>query len=303
LSVEPETSSVNHHPCFITLNPALDLFYQSPHTPTPNEICFADSMRMVPGGKGINAAIALRKANPTTKVTSIQSGGTPFDGFFHEQLQQHDVEPLILPGLGQMRINTHVFSEQGKRMTKINAPGVPMSPSVLEELCANLSRLRPTFLLLCGSLPPGLAPDSYKRLVAWGKAHQSSVWLDTRGPALAEALQAEPAGVKINADELREIAPECSTDHPDTLVRKAREWKTTLCITDGPHPVWVADGQRVRSYTPPPLGDLPRQTLGGGDAFFGGWIAGLAQGLSEPECIRLAFQTASEQLVSSSRTL
>ncbi|MDX1972427.1 MAG: PfkB family carbohydrate kinase, partial [Candidatus Sumerlaeia bacterium] len=246
------------HHCFITLNPALDLFYQSLHTPTPNEICFADSLRMLPGGKGINAAMAFRKAFPVARVTSIQSGGTSFDPFFREQLQQFGIEALFLPGLGQMRINTHVFSEQGKRMTKINAPGVPISPSVLEALCANLSRIRPAFLLLCGSLPPGLPPDSYKRLVAWGKAHQSTVWLDTRGTPLAEALKAEPAGVKINADELREIAPECSTNHPDSLVQKAREWHTTLCITDGPQSVWVADAHGARSYTPPPLGELPR---------------------------------------------
>src|SRR6185369_10728624 len=61
------------------------------------------------------------------------------------------------------------------------------------------------WLMLCGSLPPGVPADFYARLIAAATKHKVRTMLDTDGDALEAGIEGKPTVVHTNQGEAERL--------------------------------------------------------------------------------------------------
>jgi fructose-1-phosphate kinase PfkB-like protein len=59
--------------------------------------------------------------------------------------------------------------------------------------------------MLCGSIPPGVPPDVYVRLIEIARKKKVHTMLDTDGEALQRGIEAEPTAVHANQAEAERL--------------------------------------------------------------------------------------------------
>src|SRR5438045_6657754 len=59
--------------------------------------------------------------------------------------------------------------------------------------------------MLCGSLPPGVPSDCYKRIIELARKKKIETLLDTDGDALLHGIEARPATVAPNQQEAERL--------------------------------------------------------------------------------------------------
>ncbi|MCI8385000.1 MAG: 1-phosphofructokinase family hexose kinase [Acutalibacter sp.] len=186
--------------CTVTLNPALDC-YLAPARLVPGEVNRYGEPRFLPGGKGVNVSLLLHSLGEDTLAMGIAAGFTGRE--LENMLRQAGCRCTFfyLPQ-GDTRLNLKLMPP-GQPETALNGEGphIPEETMVrLEEHLAAVLR-EGDILVLSGSLPGCLPPDTYIRL-ARTVPRNVKVVLDAAGPALAAGLKAKPFLVKPNLEEL-----------------------------------------------------------------------------------------------------
>jgi 1-phosphofructokinase len=149
--------------------------------------------------------------------------------------------------------------------------------------------------VLSGSLPPGAPDDFYARIVRDLHDSPARVVVDSSGPALVAALADGPDLIKPNQEELAEAAGRdvrTLRDAVDAAEELRRRGAAVVLVSLGANGALLVDGNGVLHGEAPAV---PRSTVGAGDAFLAGFLAGGgagAQGLTEA----LAFGAAATSL-------
>ena len=187
----------------VTLNPSLDRAVEVDAL-TRGEVIRATAAHLDPGGKGVNVSRALL-ANGVPSVAVLPCGGDE-GGQLVRLLKAEGVEVLAVPITGRTRSNITLAEPDGT-VTKVNEPGPAMYRAEFDEItdrvltCAGSA----DWVVLCGSVPPGLPDDAYAQLCHRLRAAGIRVAVDTSGPALREAALAGANLLKPNRDELAEV--------------------------------------------------------------------------------------------------
>jgi 1-phosphofructokinase len=261
----------------LTLNPSVDRTVEV-ETLERGEVMRALSVRVDPGGKGINVSRALAAHGlPTRAVVTV--GGAEGEHLV-TLLRDTGIEIVPVPIQGAIRSNITVAEPDGTT-TKFNEPGAQLSA---DELAAVIMAVRRAvesadWLVASGSLPTGTPASSYADLVHMLSGSGTRVAVDTSGPALEAVLAAGPALVKPNRDELAEVTGRRLVTIAD-VVEAARELRDrgagTVLASMGPEgAVLVEEGGAIYGRTPavPPL-----SSVGAGDAMLAGFLAGGGRG-------------------------
>lgn len=162
--------------------------------------------RVDPGGKGVNVSRALTvHGRPTTAVLPL---GGPEGTMLRALLAEAGVTVHAVPIAGATRSNISLVRPDGTT-TKINEPGPQLDPDEADRffraVVAEIER-RPEWVVASGSLPPGLGPDLYARLVTAGREYGVPVAVDTTRTALVQAARAGADLLKPNDEELAQAA-------------------------------------------------------------------------------------------------
>lgn len=164
--------------------------------------------RIVPAGKGINVAKAIKTLGEDVRVV----------GVVHENNQAQFSQYLLGMGIGThfisvpgtTRINVTLVETKVGQSTHINsaAAGIPprVENEVLQYFESNVAS--GDVCLLCGSIPKGMNTDVYKKLIRICKEKGAVVLLDTYGEALKIGVRAKPHMVKPNLEELESFFDE-----------------------------------------------------------------------------------------------
>ncbi|WP_250448250.1 1-phosphofructokinase family hexose kinase, partial [Actinotalea sp. C106] len=188
----------------VTLNPSLDRTVEVDDL-VRGEVLRARGVHLHPGGKGVNVTRALL-ANGVASRAVLPVAGAEGDQLVG-LLTAEAVDVVTVPVSGRTRSNVTIAEADGT-VTKLNEPGPALDAADLDRLLDGaLATVAPHgWVVLCGSLPPGVPTDHYAAMTR--RAHQAGarVALDTSGPALVEALAAAPDLIKPNAEELAEAA-------------------------------------------------------------------------------------------------
>jgi len=280
----------------VTLNPSLDRTIELDRL-AQGCVQRVKAARLDPGGKGVNVARALL-ANGVPTLAVVPVAGVEGDQLVR-LLELEGVDVAVVPVLGHTRSNITIAEADGT-VTKLNEPGASLGADDLDALASNvLAAASPhSWVVLCGSLPPGLRADAYATLTHRFVAAGLRVAVDTSGPALRAAVAVGPELVKPNADELAEAVgrPLCSRSE---VVAAARELQglgaQTVLVSLGAEGAILVDQDVVVGESPV---HEPRSSVGAGDAFLAGFLSGRHHGASSREAFAeaLAWGAAAVQL-------
>lgn len=284
----------------LTLNPAIDQTVVL-EALAPGQVHRARAVHAHAGGKGVNVACCLADWGLPVAAAGVlgSDNAAPFTQVFTEK----GIDDCFVWIPGETRTNLKLLDRRSGDTTDINLPGLTVTPGTLDAARAVLLDLAEagSFVVLAGSLPGGLPPETYRDLTRRLKARGARVVLDVSGGPLSASLAAEPDAlpyaVKPNRHELEEWAGRPLPALADVLdsARALHASGIALVVVslgaDGALFV-SADGAVQAS---PPATQVT-STVGAGDALVAGLVAGLQDGLALEDMARRALAFASAKL-------
>jgi 1-phosphofructokinase/tagatose 6-phosphate kinase len=208
-----------------------------------------------------------------------------------EQLRSEAVLTDFTRIAGETRINLAVIDPTSGEQTEINERGPAVSPEEVVRFVERLDYLAAgaRLCVLAGTLPPGAGDDLYARLIKDLNARGLVVVLDAEGEAMLEGVRAGATVVTPNEQEAEELVGQEFSDPGDLahgLSELVRLGAGEAAITrpDGCAAV-VGEGsaRRFLEVRTEPLD--PVSTVGSGDAFLAGYVAGRYEGRSPEDSL------------------
>jgi 1-phosphofructokinase len=262
----------------LTLNPSLDRTLEVALL-EPGKVLRATAVHLDPGGKGVNVTRALL-ANGFGSCAVLPCGG-PAGLELARMLESESVRVVAVPTENPTRSNITLVDRSDGTVTKINEPGGALTDREYAAVSAAVLEHVHTadWVVLCGSLPPGLPEDTYAELARRFSAAGASVAVDTSGPALRASLAAAPDLVKPNREELAEAV---GREVPDlqSVVKAADELRGlgagAVLVSLGAEGAVLVDAAGSRVVRGPRV--TARSTVGAGDALLAGFLSAGAAG-------------------------
>jgi 1-phosphofructokinase len=263
----------------LTANPSIDRTLMVERVQR-GRVIRAGAAQVDAGGKGVNVSRVLAR-NGYETLAVLPSGGA--EGAQLEALLAAESVGLLPVRVGgAVRANVSLIEPDGT-VTKINEPGPMLTDEEQDMLLATtLTASRPGgWVAVCGSLPPGVNPDFYARLIVRLRQRGAKVALDTSEVSLELGLPAGPNLVKPNRDELSAV-----TGRPLRTLGDVVE-AAKLVHDKGAEVVLVSlgvDGAVLVDECGATHGEAPvaapRSAVGAGDALLAGFLAAGGQGVS-----------------------
>ena len=239
------------------------------------EVTRARSARVDPGGKGVNISRALT-AHGTATTAVLPAGGSE-GRLLCDLLAEAGVHAVAVPITMSTRANISILEPDGTT-TKINEPGPLLDQDEQERLlAAAIAQLQAntSWLVGCGSLPPGLDADFFARLVRAGTDHGIRVAIDTTHTPLVLAAQAGAALLKPNREELAEATGRTLATIGD-VVLAAESLRTPggqVIVSLGEHGALLVDEHgAVLAAATAATTRAPGSTVGAGDSLLAGFL-------------------------------
>src|SRR5215475_12552537 len=259
----------------VTLNPALDVTHHVPGVDWDGVNRPAVTGARA-GGKGLNVARTLRAVGAQVQVIGLAGGVTGEQ--MVSALGELGVPASFTRIGGETRRTFAVVDTTRGRTALFNEPGPPVGPDEYAECCVAYDKalVGCSAVVLSGSLPPGLSPDTYAELGAMAAAAGVPAVLDAHGEALRRGVAARPAIVKPNLAELEALAGRrlSTARGVDTgaVALAARELMAAgpraVVVTLGADGLWAVTGDGSWRAVPP--GDVGGNPTGAGDAVAAG---------------------------------
>jgi len=280
----------------VTPNPALDKIYwverlsQDPETPLTRATKSISS----PGGKGINVSVFLAQLGLESIAMGFIAGHT--GRVIENSLRELGVTTNFVWTDGETRINMTIL-ERGKedRPIEVSESGPQIEAAAIEQFMRKYKRIlgRAAYVVLGGSLPPGVDPGLYKELIRLAQEHNVPTIINAGGEALRLAVEAAPYMVKPDVRERKEVcgvqidSSEKLMEVCKALVNKgtkivllSHEITGDLLIT--PDGIWDFVARDV----------VFQNIVGAEDALVGGMVYKLYQGSSIEEAARFGMAAA-----------
>jgi 1-phosphofructokinase family hexose kinase len=190
---------------FVAGHPSVDRLYEV-EAVQPGRIHRPSLVRVVPGGKGLNAARAARRLGGSTHVLAVLAGHA--GRWIAEALAADGVDGTFVWTEGETRTSVSVASssDPGGLVTGFYEGSPPIPADAWAELEAAAMQVMAGAEMVClsGGLIDGAPIDGYRRIVDMAHGRELPVAIDSHGPQLLEALEAGPELVKLNAEEAAE---------------------------------------------------------------------------------------------------
>jgi tagatose 6-phosphate kinase len=270
----------------ITLNAAVDKTYVVNNF-TLDRVHRPLEMKSVAGGKGINVARVCKTLGKPSLASGFVGGHN--GRFIENHLKMEGIPYDFVRVKGESRLCIAIVDLINKTQTEVNEWGPPVGEREARRLERKVKELLPkaSFLVFCGSAPPGTPPDIFARLTKLAKDFEVPAILDTSGELLRLGLEARPFMVKPNIRELEYLIEGDLNDEDDVIeaMRAISDKAEIVVVTMGKEgAIMLAEGRII--YTPGL--DVPFvSAVGSGDSFLAGFICGLLDGLSLEDCLRL----------------
>ena len=281
----------------LTANPAID------KTVTVDRLVFEDrayiqSTTESAGGRGINASRVLHSFGAET-LAILVSGG-PEGERLEALLATAGFPTEVVPISHAIRNNLTISDQQGLTV-KLNESGPMISPEEIAALeRAVTKRLdNAQWLMICGSVPPGVDTEFYCRLIETARSKNVKTLLDTDGDALLHAIEAGPTVVKPNQQEAERLLNRAliTRQHFREAVTRIRALGAeSVMLSLGSRGVVASRGGQILEAVPPRIDALC--PIGAGDASAAAFVWADTNGKDFAECLRwsVAAGTASAAL-------
>lgn len=288
----------------VTLNPAFD---RTLHLPSfrMDALNRAKRVTLQASGKGVNVARALARLGVPTICLGIIAGDAG------RALQAHLVREGLATNFveadstGETRTNITLVVDGRRIETKINEPGPTVDAAALDQLAARLAAMaRQAFaVVFSGSLPPGAPADAYARLIDVAQQAGALAVLDADGEPLRLGLEARPFLIKPNQRETEQLIGrplKSIREVVDAANDLARSGTVVLITLGGRGAVLATPPGHATTATGCWRISTPKiravNTVGAGDAFLAGSLAGVYRGVGIADALRQAARAAQQHL-------
>ncbi|MBM3764791.1 MAG: 1-phosphofructokinase family hexose kinase [Acidobacteria bacterium] len=281
----------------LTLNPAVDRNVQA------DRLVFEDrayilSTNETAGGRGINASTVIHAFGVATKAIACTGGKN--GKRFEELLAGVGFPTALVKIRHSIRANLTIVDKQGLAV-KLNERGPHIQASELEKVertvADNLDGAK--WLMLCGSVPPGVAPDFYARIIRLAQKAGVKTLLDTDGDALVSGMDAGPTAVAPNqaeAERLLNRALITQAHFKNAAARMVAMGAESAIVSLGSRGAVAANKDTVISAAAPSIDAVC--PIGAGDALAAAFVWALADGKPFEDAVKwgVAAGTASAAL-------
>jgi 6-phosphofructokinase 2 len=261
----------------ITLNPALDrtIWIDRIRDDVSNRILDECSYA---GGKSIDVSKVLKNLDMDSIALGFVGGfaGRELEG----RLLNEGIQSDFIRVAGETRTNIILHEKETGRQLAFNARGPEIRPSEIMQLVEQLEKLPcPELVTIGGSLPPGVSPEIYRKIIMiFGKC-RARVVLDVDGHALSAGIKARPNIIKPNIHELSELVGR-ELSKMDDVVAAAREINQggveIVLVSMGARGILLVSNGEEYVAEPPEV--EVENTIGAGDSSVAGFIFGLITG-------------------------
>ena len=283
----------------ITLNPALDKTVVVPDL-TVDAVNRITELRQDAGGKGINVSKVIAKLGGQSEAIAILAGGT--GAWIKSALEEAGITVRSIEVEGETRTNLKVVDPIKHQNTDINEPGPIVTDHMLNELLEKLAREIPEgdIVVISGSVPKGVAEDTYAKWVTLMRMFGKKVFLDVDGVQLENALEHCPYFTKPNNHELAALLGRKLATTED-IAEAAKELNgrgvKKVVISMGGDGAIMATDEGVWHASPVkvPVGS----TVGAGDSVVAAFAYAEELGMGIEETLKLAMATGAANVMQS----
>jgi len=187
----------------VTLNPAIDRTISVDRLAFEDR-AYIDSRGESPGGRGINAACVIHSFGG--KALAIITSGGPTGERLQELLSCCGFPVMVVPIQKESRTNLTITDRHGLTVN-LNEAGPQMEKAEITRL-EKVVREKldgAAWLMLAGSLPPGVPQNFYARLIVKAREKKVKTLLDADGEALRHGIEAGPTVVSPNQQEAERL--------------------------------------------------------------------------------------------------
>lgn len=287
----------------VTLNPGLDrvLWTKELNEGIPNR---ATDDKILIGGKGIGVSRAL--ANLGIKSTAFGFVG----GFAGDMLNKHleeemNIQVYFTKIRGETRINVTIYIHSSEKYIQINTSGPKISSRECDDLLHKVKCIsNPEFITVGGSLPQGLEPEIYRKIMKIAKEKDAKVILDIDGHSLKTCIDAKPNIIKPNINELSDFMGYKlkSMDKAIKAARSIHEYGIDIVLVSmgAKGMLMIANGEE---YLAEPPKIMVKNVLGAGDSSIAGFIYGMVNGGDMKEALIYAVAAGTAATLSNGEIL
>lgn len=268
----------------LALNPAID------RTLWVERMDFGETNRVrrecrYAGGKGIDVSRVLTDLGVPNKALGFTGG------FAGEELECRLINEGVMCEFirisGETRTNIIVNDDGSGRQLLLNTVGPEVTPYELGELLKKIEGVEDaSFVAMGGSLPAGVHPQTYRRIIWSMRKKGVATLLDADGEALRAGVEASPDYIKPNKRELGGLVGRELKGTEDVLeaAEEARGMGAgTVVVSLGADGIMLV-GEGGRYWAVPPKVNAVN-SVGVGDSAVAGFIYGLVGGMDEKESL------------------
>ena len=279
MTIGPDNSPELADVVVVTLNPTFDLILEVPGFQLGSHQQGRQLQRL-PAGKGLNISRTLDALGVASIITGFV--GQQSLAEFEQVLLDTRITGQFFAVPGHTRQNVTILDPSSSTDTHIRQQGPEITKHDLDRIGAKIALLagRDTLVAFAGSLPPGVSPADFVRLLRICSDEGARAVLDTSGPALDAAVDQRPWLIKPNRNEFAQLIGR-SEQSIEQIVRSARE------LTDRvPHilislaeqgALLVTQDLAVHAVMDQSDSAAVANTVGSGDSLLAAFLAGLVQ--------------------------
>lgn len=271
----------------ITLNPALD------RTITVKSLIEDETIRVISenryaGGKGVDASRVIRELGGKSIALGFVGG---YDGL---ELEGRLVNDGVLTNFvhisGNTRTNVIVYENTTGKRFLISAPGPTIEPYEIGQLYNQILSLPELdYIVISGSIPPGVRPTIYGQLVMTAKNLGAIVALDADGEPMKEGVRLGPHIIKPNIHELGRLVGRTIKSEKEIVATSRKLCSKGIeiaIVSRGAKGLMVVTKNKTIKAVPPFV--KVQSAVGAGDTTLAGFVLAYSKKRPLEECVRLA---------------
>jgi 6-phosphofructokinase 2 len=186
----------------LTINPAIDRVISVDRLAFEDR-SYINSKSESPGGRGINASCVIQSFGGSTLALLISGGDT---GKRLEQLMRGCFPFEVIPVAREIRTNLTITDRHGLTVNlNEKGPQLEKSEVALVEKTVREALNRATWLMICGSAPPGVPDTFYGKLIAMARKKKVRTLLDADVESLRHGIEEKPTVVTPNQQEAERL--------------------------------------------------------------------------------------------------
>ncbi|MEC4685064.1 MAG: 1-phosphofructokinase [Nitrospirota bacterium] len=271
----------------ITLNPAMDrtLWIEKIRPDDSNRI---KKEERYAGGKGIDVSRVLTSLEVVNKALGFVGGfaGEELEG----RLLNEGIACDFVRISGETRTNIIVNETSTGNQTVFNARGPEIKPYEVMQMIHKVEKVEdPEIVAISGSLPPGVNPEIYRKIIEIFRGRGAMVILDTDGDALRVGINGLPNVIKPNMHELSRLVGR-KLHKKDEILSAANDLRNLgigiVLVSMGADGILLVGEKEQYLATPPKV--KVENTIGAGDSAIAGFVYGLSRGETVKDALTYA---------------